>query len=844
MDTQVVQTDHLRHALVRTVKAATVFLIFVAIACFALGCGEPATDVFFTRDEIVLYVGDSRDLAPYMTFEPKIDEHNKTVAISADGDCIVTDGTTVTAVKAGTAVVRAATKGAGRAAEMTVTVLSREQKGVYIATYGNTYQALNDGERPASIEFAARFTDEDEPIDHVPSWYVNDAASPSCVGNRFKFEPRGIGEYAVTLRAGEYSAEQTVKIYRKTQTAAEYVGKLDQPDGDFSPIRFYARENVNTMNPETDFEWSVNGVAEGALAVFEFTPTSAGVYKIALTVNGHKQTLFGADCITVTASGARAPLGTVVFDDEDGVCVKWSDGEHIARVSIISPDGVRRDVERSDATHAYRFERGRFNAEGLIDVFSDAPRKYSVTLVADGKREFEFMQYPELARSFADEKVLLCNSFISNEEDCERYMRELYAVGVESARCYIAGDANKIISAMRACASEYGASAYISLDGSIATVELDGVINAPSEYDEGIAARMYTTLPHIEYDGSSRRPRDYVLALDRVKKIAEVESSEQLLLVISRGVRPVPVKDSTAAVIYASARHKLVSIIGADYTAEQKVHAIYDWLQWVTVGAEAPSASGCGRFLEGVFGSAEIPAPSGGLRRAAVTSEGAAKAFALLCRMEGIECIILSSETQTGERRFWNKVELDGVWYNADVYGGKIRSDETGLSRVAEQTSHRGLFTDDEYMRDQGLTVESGSTGAYDMQRSVYLKKRRAFGECFDYYAEQAEKSDGNMYRAAIYAAFSACNIGSVSVPVTGGTETYINNTLGVEFCVSDDLTDEDITAVASAIRAAADKYVEEVYGGKFADNAVRVYRAGRIVGIAATPPRRDDGEE
>lgn len=819
------------------VKTVTICVISLALACVFLGCSASAVNVGFTRESITLYVGESRDVAPYVVFDPIINDSRDNLKISTDGDCVEVGGTVITAVKAGVATVRATTASGGRDGVMTVTVIAREEQDMYLEVDGQLLQALSDGQKPSALTFSARF--EDTVLPNGIEWRVNGKTVQTGASSTLEFAPVGIGEYTVAAQAGDLLAEHIVKVYRKTQTSVEYTGNLIQPDGNFSAVTFYAREIMDAANPATVYEWRVNGVVSGALGVFEFTPQAAGEYKITLAVNGVTQTVAGGDGIVVEATGDRAPLGRVTFDDADGVYIDWADGEHIVRVTIVSPDGRRRDIERSDAAHAYRFSRGRFNADGLIEPFAENPAEYAITLVAEGKREFKFTQYPEAARRYADEKVLCRNSFISSEADGTMYIAELYAVGASRERCYIDGDANKITSAMRAAASDLGMSAYIVADGHIATVELDGIVNAPSKFDAGKAERVYAVMPHIEYDQTARRPSNYVFALDRVKKSAEVESSEQLLLATACGIRPAPVKKSTAEVIYGSARNRLVSIIGADYTAEQKVHAVYDWLQWVIVRAETPSATGSGRFLESVFGSAELTVPSGGLRRAAVTSEGAAKAFALMARIEGIDCVIESSATADGGRRFWNKVKLDGRWYNVDVFGGKIPSDEIGLSSARELTSHRGLLTDDAYMIKQGLTPQGGALAAYDASKSAYLKKHVADGAYFDYYAGDYEIADESMYDAAVAYAFGACAIGSVSVPVYGGIETYINNTLGAEFALADDVTDSEIATVIARIRAAADKYAEKVYGQKFASNAVAIYRTGSTVTVAATAPRR-----
>lgn len=57
---------------------------------------------------------------------------------------------------------------------------------------------------------------------------------------------------------------------------------------------------------------------------------------------------------------------------------------------------------------------------------------------------------------------------------------------------------------------------------------------------------------------------------------------------------------------------------------------------------------------------------SGALIDGYAVCDGYSKAFDLLCYLSGIECVRVSG-TGNGGGHAWNKVKLNGVWYNVDV---------------------------------------------------------------------------------------------------------------------------------------------------------------------------------
>ena len=160
-----------------------------------MGCSASAVNVGFTRESITLYVGESRDVAPYVVFDPIINDSRDNLKISTDGDCVEVGGTVITAVKAGVATVRATTASGGRDGVMTVTVIAREEQDMYLEVDGQLLQALSDGQKPSALTFSARF--EDTVLPNGIEWRVNGKTVQTGASSTLEFAPVGIGEYTV-----------------------------------------------------------------------------------------------------------------------------------------------------------------------------------------------------------------------------------------------------------------------------------------------------------------------------------------------------------------------------------------------------------------------------------------------------------------------------------------------------------------------------------------------------------------------------------------------------------------------------------------------------------------------
>lgn len=784
--------------IVRILKRMRCFAAVAVLAVIAAGvfACSPRADITFSTDCITLYVGETRDLLPYVAFSASDDRD--AVFFEADTQSFITIyGSTVSAVSAGSSVVTAYVNGMP-CARIEVTVKYRDDDSLNIISDGALIQNLTDEETPSAVKLRAERDEYCDPQTSV-DWYVDGICSSS--GDEFEFIPTDFGGYVICAKAGNASCVVEVNIYRATKAWACADGELYQ-QGDMSPVVFTAMQEEDTRNPQSVYEWRVNGRVYSQRPMFEFTPDKAGEYTISLYVNGVLRDFAEDGMSVINVVGDRAPNGQVVFDDRDGVFVEWRDGGYINSVTVVSPHGERIKIESSDIRNSYRFGRGVFDASDIIDVCGDGT--YSVRLEAEGKGEFtEFEQYPEAARRYIEEKVFISNKFLSDEYEAEQLVREMYALGSKKTSAYLARTLSAQAADMRVknTALAIGSEARTSFEDGVMTVELSDYYNRPRTAAQSRAERLFSQLPHIEYSIEDLRPSEYVLAIDRNKKTVIAENSEQLLLAVLNGVKPRTTDDS-AAIVYKRARTVLLSIIGKDYDDGQKVHAIYDWLVWSVLRAEGDVPFGSSAdFAESVFGGKNMTA------NGVVSSLGAAKSFALLCGMEGLECNIVSCDGNAdGARKYyWNKVKLDGVWYNVDVFGSKSGSAQMGVSpRNIEIGSHGRLLLSDKKAASLGLLSDGRHAAPFDGR--YYLEKHRYGDTYFDYCWDESEYNDTDAIKAAVFYALESGDIGSYSIYGVNGTVTVSKAFHGMQWY----LGDADVQTVdrfASVLKDAVREY-------------------------------------
>ncbi len=780
------------------------------LAVILFGCSSEDVDIVLSRTEFSLAVGESRSVLPYVSFSPATSGGK--VTLSTDSDCVSIDGTTVVAVKSGTADVKISAY--GKTAVIKINVTYRDIID-FTVTAENSIQTLR-GAAPEPVVLSAEFDGNANTQTEV-QWQVSDGTTFS--GNRFEYTPTGYGEYSVTATVGDIVKSVGIKVYRPTQVTIGHTSLSNVAA--YSTVTFTAYEDVNSLNPRSVYEWRVNGEQACDSPTFDFAP-SVGRYAVCLYVNGELKQIDGKNEVTLDIASDTYSDCEVAFDDTDGVYIRYAKERKVLYVSIIDPDGNRSIFDVTDAQYAHLFASGAFRATEYITVCAQNPEQYTVIIGMDGDRhEFAFSQFGENVASYLDNKVLCRNSFISTESEAVDYVRELYATGAQTAQCYAAADVERIEQIIIKQAERLGLNVTAATDCNVITLDFAQYVNKPAKYEHTSKNPLYFELPHIEYNSINRRSNDYVFSSDRATRSVSVLGSEQLLIAVSNGVRPVTQSGDAAYTVYRAAKSILLRIVGKDYTQYQKIHAVYDWLQWVTVNADSVDTNSAGRFLDGIFAN-DDPLGSSYM----VTREGAAKAFALLCGIEGIECVICYGEGYG----YYNKVKLDGLWYNVDVFGGQI----TIANTSARYTSHCGLLISDSDLERLGCTVNDGYE-AFDRTYSRYMQKYEYNGMYIDNYIDKAEITYESV-RAVVFHAFDSVVRGQISIPFVGGLSSIYNNTFGVELALSDGITEEETAEISGFVSRAIDEYASNVLNNATFASRRTIIANGYICAVAESP--------
>lgn len=161
--------------------------------------------------------------------------------------------------------------------------------------------------------------------------------------------------------------------------------------------------------------------------------------------------------------------------------------------------------------------------------------------------------------------------------------------------------------------------------------------------------------------------------IDRLPFSVAVTTTNQLHYVAEHGYRPIPEKGSSAERIYLAAKKLLNEILPEDATDLEKVELIFLYLvqniQYDDRAVQIAETPGTlwsdydAFFLEGVFDNQKA------------VCDGIAKAFSLLCNMEGIPCVEVIGNTHA-----WNRVKINNVWYVSDPTHGNLHISNKNFS--------------------------------------------------------------------------------------------------------------------------------------------------------------------
>ena len=246
----------------------------------------------------------------------------------------------------------------------------------------------------------------------------------------------------------------------------------------------------------------------------------------------------------------------------------------------------------------------------------------------------------------------------------------------------------------------------------------------------------YIQVPFVCSHKASTRENTFTdFSINQVTNTYTVTDTDQLCYVLERGYKPLFTSDSCSAKrMYDAACSVLVSICDDTFTDLEKLHAIYDWLiENVTydktllelvISNNTDLRKYKGFYLEGVFED----------HRA--VCDGISKAFMVMARIEGIECVQVSGTAKTsGVGHAWNKVRLNGRWYIIDATGGGIV-----VGGEKEMLTHRLFMCNDAYYSNNYTASEYTNLVA-DSEYSIYRDLKYTYkGSTHDFYIDDVDE--------------------------------------------------------------------------------------------------------
>ncbi len=274
---------------------------------------------------------------------------------------------------------------------------------------------------------------------------------------------------------------------------------------------------------------------------------------------------------------------------------------------------------------------------------------------------------------------------------------------------------------------------------------------------------------------NARRNNSTVFNIDRREQFAYVTTSEQLIQVVQAGKQPIFIGNSQdAEAVYNNAKSVLLAIVNDKMTDVEKTTAIFDWLEYaLTLDLQSTKKLDNGYlvdadiseyglkehfYLESIFGDIRSESNGGGdgefyLGTKLATSESYSKAFALMCAIEGIDCVIVNGEyqytispTTYTKSHKWNKVylstssnETDKRWYNVDLTFSDNRltmeGREISKDRSYGKSTHEYFLVSDNTMQSNNSRIQGLNFVDKNYIKSKSYSDNRIANSHFDYYA-------------------------------------------------------------------------------------------------------------
>ncbi|MDE6618554.1 MAG: hypothetical protein K2K13_05985 [Clostridiales bacterium] len=257
---------------------------------------------------------------------------------------------------------------------------------------------------------------------------------------------------------------------------------------------------------------------------------------------------------------------------------------------------------------------------------------------------------------------------------------------------------------------------------------------------------------------------------------AQYRERVQLLYdtVVYDGKKPVFADNDPVQPIYDEAHKFLSTYIHDDWQGVERevntVHAVHDWLISKTdydfklyqsyLGGNTDYADNPAFFIDGV------------LLNGKAVCDGLARTFNFLCAMEGIQSMRVTGSFSSAPHA-WNKVKVDGQWYNVDVTADAVHYEVGGKSY--KQIAHGFMLICDD-------TLNSFNPNGHDFVQTQFTAPAD-----FDYYSDNTVNIGGKNYsrvvknQAELDALFSAISdqkgsIGKIELKLDFAGKAQVNS--------------------------------------------------------------------
>lgn len=227
---------------------------------------------------------------------------------------------------------------------------------------------------------------------------------------------------------------------------------------------------------------------------------------------------------------------------------------------------------------------------------------------------------------------------------------------------------------------------------------------------------------NVAYEETSDAGSPRNFPIDSLTTEVLVYNTEQLNMVTTYGAKPVFAnQNSVAATVYKNARDVLAQINSDNLTDYQKALNIYRYLcmnvtydhillSYMTMMNDSTVVS-FGKYnvfyLEGVFLDMD---------NQVAVCDGIAKAFALMCNIEGISASKINGSANTGTgagMHAWNRVYLNSNWYIVDATWG-VASYATDDNQDGEADNYFEAFTHSYFLVSES-EISNTHTALYDI---------------------------------------------------------------------------------------------------------------------------------